>query len=436
MIDPSSIGYLVLLGMFCLIALHVPIGIAMSVAGLVGVGSIIGVDPAIALFGIEPSASLASQELAIIALFLLMGNFASAAGLSSDLYNLAYAFIGHKRGGLAMATITTCAGFGAVCGSSLATTATMTRIALPEMEKRSYSVQLSAGSIAAGSTLGVIVPPSVLLVLYAVLTEQFVTALFVAAIFPALIAIIFYLVAVWIYVIINPNSAPPSEYLPWKVKREALKRSWGVILLAVIVSGGIYSGFFTVSEAAACGASFAIIFAFMRGKLTYKIFFENLKETAASTSLIYLIIIGASIFSYAISLSGLPDIIVSNIQSLNLHPLIIIILIQIIYIILGSIFDTVAAMVITLPFVFPLIVGMGFDPIWWGVINVVVMEMGMITPPIGLNVFVIHGMASRIRLSSIYSGIVPFLFSDLLRLLLITFFPAICLWLPKTMGLL
>ncbi len=433
--EPSTIGCLVLLGMFCLIALHVPIGVAMSLAGLVGVGSIIGFDSAVALFGIEPSAAIASQELAIIALFLLMGNFASAAGLSGDLYNLAYAFIGHKRGGLAMATITTCAGFGAVCGSSLATTATMTRIALPEMEKRSYSVQLSAGSIAAGSTLGVIVPPSVLLVLYAVLTEQFVTALFVAAIFPALIAVIFYLVAVWIYVLIKPGSGPPSDRVSWETKKNALKQSWGVILLALIVSGGIYSGFFTVSEAAACGASFAIIFTALRKRLSSRIFFDNLKETAASTSLIYLIIIGASIFSYSISLSGLPDIIVSGIENLSLHPLLIIFLIQIIYIILGSIFDTVAAMVITLPFVFPVIVGMGYDPIWWGVINVVVMEMGMITPPIGLNVFVLHGMSSRISLSSIYAGIVPFLFSDLLRLIIITLFPAICLWLPKAMGL-
>jgi len=421
--------------MFILIALHVPIGIAMSVAGFIGTGFIIGFEPAFSLFGIEPSSAIASQELAIIALFLLMGNFAAAAGLSGDLYHLAHAFLGHRKGGLAMSTIATCAGFGAVCGSSLATTATMTRIALPEMQKRSYSMQLSTGSIAAGSTLGVIVPPSVLLVLYAVLTEQFVTALFVAALGPAVLAVIFYLLSVWFYVKVFPESGPAAERIPWPVRKEVLKKSWGVIFLATVVSGGIYSGFFTVNEAAAVGAAVAIAFTALRGKLTRSIFFDNLKETAASTALIYLIIIGASIFSYAITLSKLPEIIVVFIEQQNLQPFIIILLLEAVYIVLGSIFDTVAAMVITLPFVFPLIVGMGYDPIWWGIVNVIVMEMGMITPPIGLNVFVIHGMTDRVPLKTIYSGIVPFLFSDIFRLLIITFFPAVCLWLPKAMGL-
>lgn len=433
--EPPVIGGLVVAGMFIMIALHVPIGVAMAIAGLVGTGVLIGFDPALTLMGIEPSAAIASEELAIIALFLLMGNFAAAAGLSGDLYRLAQAFLGHRRGGLSMATVATCAGFGAVCGSSLATTATMTRIALPEMEQRGYSRRLSTGSIAAGSTLGVIVPPSVLLVLYAILTEQFVTALFVAALGPALIAVFLYLLSVFTYVTIAPAAGPSAERVPWPERRAVLKQSWGVVFLAFVVSGGIYSGIFTISEAAAVGAAVAIAFTALRGRLSKALFFSNLKETAASTALIYLIIIGASIFSYAISLSQLPDIIVTSIEDLGLEPLVVILLLEAMYIVLGSIFDTVAAMVITLPFVFPLVTGMGYDPIWWGVINVVVMEMGMITPPIGLNVFVLQGMAKKVPFSTIYAGITPFLLSDLVRLLILTLFPVLTLWLPKTMGL-
>ena len=433
--EPPVIGGLVVAGMFVMIALHVPIGVAMAIAGLIGTGALIGFAPAVALFGIEPSAAIASEELAIIALFLLMGNFAAAAGLSGDLYRLAQAFLGHRRGGLAMATVATCAGFGAVCGSSLATTATMTRIALPEMESRGYSRKLSTGSIAAGSTLGVIVPPSVLLVLYAILTEQFVTALFVAALGPAVIAVLLYMMAVIGYVTVAPDAGPAADRVSWPERRKILRQSWGVILLAFVVSGGIYSGIFTINEAAAVGAAVAIAFTAFRGRLSRSLFFENLKETAASTALIYLIIIGASIFSYAISLSQLPDIIVSSIEGLGLQPLIVILLLEAMYIVLGSIFDTVAAMVITLPFVFPLVTGMGYDPIWWGVINVVVVEMGMITPPIGLNVFVLQGMAKDVPFSTIYAGIGPFLISDVIRLLILTLFPVLTLWLPKAMGL-
>lgn len=429
------IGGLVVASMFVMIACHVPIGVAMAITGFIGTGILIGFEPAVALFGIEPSAAIASEELAVIALFLLMGNFAAAAGLSGDLYRLAQAFLGHRKGGLAMATVATCAGFGAVCGSSLATTATMARIALPEMESRGYSRRLSTGSIAAGSTLGVIVPPSVLLVLYAILTEQFVTALFVAALGPAVIAILLYMLSVVAYVKVAPAAGPAADRVPWRHRRTVLGQSWGVVFLAIVVSGGIYSGIFTVNEAAAIGATVAIAFAALRGRLSRRVFFDNLKETAASTALIYLIIIGASIFSYAISLSRLPDIIVGSIEDLGLAPLIVILLLEAMYIVLGSIFDTVAAMVITLPFVFPLITGMGYDPIWWGVINVVVMEMGMISPPIGLNVFVLQGMAKDMPLSTIYAGIGPFLVSDLIRLLILTLFPVLTLWLPKAMGL-
>ena len=433
--DAPVVGVLMLAAMFVLIAVHVPIGVAMALSGFVGVGILIGWDPAIALFGIEPAQAIASEELAVIAMFLLMGNFASAAGLSTDLYKLAQAFIGHRRGGLAMATIAGCAGFGAVCGSSVATVGTMARIALPEMQKRGYATHLATGSIASGSTLGIIVPPSVILVLYAILTEQFITALFVAAVVPALIATLGYLAAVIVYVRFNPEAGPAGERADWSARRRALTESWGVVVLAAIVSGGIYTGLFTVNEAAAVGAAVAVLFCWLRGKLNRDTFFANLKETASSTALIYLIIIGANTFTYFITLSHLPDILTTSIIESGLSAAMILFLLLIMYIILGSIFDTVAAMVITLPFVFPLITSLGYDPIWWGVINVVVVELGMITPPFGINCFVMQGMARNVSLGTVYRGVIPFVVADLARLFLLADLPILTLWLPKAIGM-
>ena len=432
--DAPLIGVLMLAAMFVLIAVHVPIGVAMALSGFVGIGILIGWDPAIALFSIEPAQAIASEELAVIAMFLLMGNFASAAGLSADLFKLAQAFVGHRKGGLAVATIAGCAGFGAVCGSSVATVGTMARIALPEMQSRGYAAHLATGSIASGATLGIIVPPSVILVLYAVLTEQFITALFVAAVVPAIIATLGYIVAVLIYVRFNPESGPAGPKLAWAARRQALKDSWGVLALAGIVSGGIYTGLFTVNEAAAVGAAVAVLFCWLRGKLTRASFFANLKETAASTALIYLIIIGANTFTYFITLSHLPDILTTSIIGSGLSPEMILFLLLVMYIILGSIFDTIAAMVITLPFVFPLIISLGYDPIWWGVINVIVVELGMITPPFGMNCFVMQGMARNVSLGTVYRGVMPFVYADVARLFLLAYVPFLTLWLPKAVG--
>ena len=435
LVDPAVIGSLALVAVLGMIALHVPIGAAMALGGFIGTGLIIGFGPAVAILGIDPSQQIASPELAVIALFLLMGNFAGAAGLSADLYRLAQAFIGHRRGGLAMATVASCAGFGAVCGSSLATVATMARIALPEMKQRGYADSLSTGSIASGATLGIIVPPSVIMVLYAILTEQFITALFVAAVVPAIIATVGYLIAVRASVALNPEAGPAGPRAPWPERWKAVKESWGVLLLAVLVSGGIYSGIFTVNEAASVGAALAIIFAWARGRLNRTSFFKSLKETAASTALIYLIIIGANIFGYCISLSHIPDIIITAIEALPIPDLMIIYLILAMYIVLGAIFDEVAAMVITLPFVFPVITAMGYDPVWWGIINVVVIEIGMIMPPIGINVFVMQGMAPGTSLRTIYTGVMPFVVADIIRLIILVALPALTLWLPKLVGL-
>ena len=419
--------------MFLLILLHIPIGIAMAVSGFIGFGILSNFGSAATLFATEPVGVISNLDLAVIPLFLLMGSFAGVSGLSGDLYRLAHAFLGHRRGGLALATIGGCAGFGAVCGSSLATAATMGRVALPEMLNRGYSPALASGSIAAGGTLGMLIPPSVIMVVYAFLAEQFVLTLFIAALIPALIAVLFHFIAIGVCVRINPEAGPAVELMRWSERWKVAQESWGVLLLLIAVIGGIYGGVFTVSEAASLGAGLAFLFTIGRGKLTAESFWFVLKETASNTAMIYLIISGASIFTYFISTTKMPDALVTSIIALDLPPLVIIGILMIVYLILGSVFDTIAAMVITMPFVYPLVVGVGYDPIWWGIVLVMVIEIGMITPPIGMNVFVIYGVAKTIPLGTIFRGIVPFLIADLARLTLIILFPILALWLPLAM---
>lgn len=433
--DPLTTGLLGLGAMFVLIALHIPIGVAMGLTGFVGVGLIIGFGPAASLLGTEPSSAIANEGLAVVALFLLMGSLAGTSGLSSELYRLAAAFLGHRRGGLALATIAGCAGFGAVCGSSVATAATMAKIALPEMRERGYASTIASGAIAAGGTLGMLIPPSVVMILYGVLTETYVIALFAAAILPGLVAVLFHFAAIWLYARLHPANMPAGRRYAWQERRRELAGAWAVVLLTVIVSGGIYSGIATVTEAAALGAGVTLVLALARRRLGWSAFLECLGSTAANTGMIFLIIVGASIFSYFVSLSQLPGELVGWIQSLDLPPTLVIVMLLLMYLVLGSVFDTIAAMVITLPFVFPLVTSMGYDPIWWGVINIMVIEIGLVTPPIGINVFVLHGMAKDLPLATIFRGVLPFLIADLARLAVLVAIPAISLWLPRALGL-
>lgn len=417
--------------MLTLIALHIPIGIAMGFVGVIGFGTVVGWGPAVSLLANEPASTLTNLNLAVIPLFMLMGNLAASAGLANDVYNIAHAFIGHRRGGLATATVIGCGGFGAVCGSGVATTATFGRVALPEMLERNYSPALASGSIAAGGTLGIIVPPSTIMVLYAILTEQFVVELFTAALIPAILAVIGYMLAVQVSVIMNPDSAPSIEKLPLKERLEALRKGWGVIVLSTIVLGGIYSGIFTVNEAAAIGVVVAFIFLLARRGFNFKELSTVLVQASAATAMIYVMVFGATIFSYFMSVTEAPSIIVDGIASLGLPSIGVIGLLLLLYIFLGAFFDEVAAMIITLPFVIPLVQSLGFDLVWWGIINVIVIEIGMITPPIGINVMVLNTLRRDINLQTIYRGIMPFFIADLLRLAILVAFPVLTLWLPK-----
>lgn len=434
--DPTTIGLAGIALMLLMIFLQVPIGVAMGVAGVLTFGIIRGnFEAALSLFGTETVGKIASAELAVIPLFLMMGYFATVGGLSRDLYRVAYALVGHVRGGLAMATIGGCAGFGAVCGSSIATATTMTRVALPEMERRGYSEKLATGVVAAGGTLGMLIPPSIILVLYGILTEQFVKTLFVAALIPAVLAVAMHVLTITYVVRRNPEMGPSGPRSSWLELLNAVKDGWAALLLMVAVTGGIYGGVFSVNESASVGAAMAFFIALLRGRLDWPRFWEALRDTASTTAMIYLMVIGASIFTFAVTLSGLPQVIVEGIRDTGLPGIYVVLLLMLMYLVLGAIFDTISSMVITMPFVFPLILDYGYDPIWWGVLTVMVIEIGMITPPIGLNVFVIKAMLPKTALSTIYRGVGPFILADIVRLGIVIAFPVLALYLVDLFGL-
>ena len=429
--DPLTIGWLGMIALFALIILKVPIGISMMVVGVVGFALQTNWTSAGTLLASEPSNLLASVDLATLPLFLLMGTFANAAGFSADIYAAAASFLGHRRGGLAYATIGGCAAFGAVCGSSTATAATFAKIALPDMLQRNYSPSFAAGAIAAGGTLKALIPPSLIMILYCIIAQTFIYDLFAAAIIPAIITIVLNLITVNIAVRLNPSAAPVSERQSWDERLAALKRATPALILMVAVFGGLYSGIFTVNEAASVAAVLAFVFALLRKRLHLGELFEGLFETARVSAMLYVILMGASIFTYFITLGRVPDSLIKTVASLDLSRTEIIVLILLAYIILGTVFDELSAMLITLPFVLPIITSLGYDPLWWGVIMVIQIELAMIHPPLGIIAFLIHGIAPTISLKQIYIGVTPYLIADFILLVLLVMFPDLALWLPR-----
>ena len=432
--EAITIALLGILIMFALIALHVPVGVSLAITGVGVFAWIVGFDEAVSLIGTEFSATLSNMDYSIIPFFILLGSLASAAGLSTDLFRLANSFLGHRRGGLALATVGGCAAFGSVCGSSLATVATMTRVALPEMLKRGYNPSLATGSIAAGGALGSLIPPSLIIVLYALLTDLDTRMLMIAAIIPAMLAIVMNALTIITIVRINPDIAPKGERASWTTRGQSLIKSWQVLLLGGVVAGGIYGGVFNITEAAAVGVVIAFVMCGMRGQLTKSNLREVLQETASNTAMIYMMLIGATILSYFLSISHMPEYTVTWIDSMNLPAFVVVLALYLMYLILGSIFETVAAMVITLPFVLPIVTGLDYDPIWWGIMMLSVIGTGMNTPPIGMNVFVLFGMTRDIPLKTIFAGTLPFVISDIIKLLILTTVPEITLWLPSIIG--
>lgn len=431
--SPLLIGAAGIAGLFLLILLQVPIGFAMIVVGVVGLALQSSWGPALTVLASEPANVLSNVDLATVPLFLLMGTFATTAGFSTDIYNAVAALFGHRRGGLAYATIGGCAAFGVVCGSSTATAATFARVALPEMLKRGYSPAFSTGTIAAGGTLKSLIPPSVVMILYCIVGKTFIFDLFLAAVVPALLAIALNLAAIAVVVRLRPAAAPVLARVEWHERWMALRRAAPVLVLMAGVFGGLYSGIFTVNEAASVAAVLSFVFALVRGRLTWTNLVRGLRESASATAMLYVILIGAFVFTYFITIARIPEALVLAIENLPLPALAIIFLLLAGYLVLGAVFDEISAMLITLPFVLPVIVKLGYDPVWWGVINVVVIELGMIIPPIGVIVFLLHGLAPEVPIRTIYRGVAPFIFADLLLLAVLTLFPSLALWLPQSL---
>ena len=424
---------LALVGLALLLVLsfaRVPIAFSMILVGFGGMVQVIGSRGAMANVGQTAFDAAVNYELSVVPLFILMGNFVTRARLSEELYNASNAFLGHRRGGLAMATVVACGGFSAICGSSLATAATMAKVAMPSMRKYGSSDALATGSIAARGTLGILIPPSVVLVIYGILTQSSIGKLFAAGVIPGIIAVIFYLLAVRGTIWFNPSSGPAGRRYSRAERRTALSKIWGVVLLFAIVMGGIYGGIFTPTEAAGIGAFGAFLFALARKALTWRIFAEVLLESAATTAMLFTVLIGALIFANFINLTDLPQALLDIASLFRETPWMVILAILVIYVLLGCVFESLSMILLTVPIFFPLIVELGYDPIWFGIVVVVITEISLITPPVGLNVFVLRGVLPDVKTGTIFRGVTPFWIADLFRMALIVGIPALSLWLP------
>jgi tripartite ATP-independent transporter DctM subunit len=424
----ALIGFAVML---VLALARMPIAFAMGLVGVVGFAWKVSWPAAFALVGSTTYETGLSYGLSIIPLFILMGNLVTRAGLSEELYTASYAFLGHKRGGLAMSTVVACGGFSAICGSSIATAATMAKVAIPPMRRFGYTDALASGSVAAGGTLGILIPPSIILVIYGILTGQNIGKLFIAGILPGMLAILCYLAAVSATVRLDPKSGPPGEKMPWPARLRALKNVWGVLVLFVVVLGGIYGGVFTPTEAAGIGAGGAFVFALLRKGWSWRLYREILVDSAVTTAMIFSILIGALLFANFINMTTMPAELIAFTDRFAANPLLVIVAICLIYVLLGCVLESMSMMLLTVPLFYPVVAHLGFDLIWFGIIVVVAIEISLITPPVGLNVFVLRSVLPDIPTRTIFRGLLPFVAADIVRLAILVLFPGISLYLTQ-----
>tara|TARA_Y100001936_G_scaffold83390_1_gene82066 strand:+ start:2214 stop:3512 length:1299 start_codon:yes stop_codon:yes gene_type:complete len=421
-----------LLMIILLISLGLPIAFSMMTVGFIGLSFIIGIEPALSMVGQVFFDNGMSYTLSILPLFLLMGNFVVKAGLADELYYASNAWLRHKKGGLAMATVIACGGFSSVCGSSLATAATMAKIALPSMKKYGYSDSLSAGVIAAGGTLGILIPPSMILVIYGIITSQDIGKLFLAGIIPGLLGIIGYIISVKLTLWKENKISEQLTPLPTSDKLKSLKGVSGILALFILVMGGIYLGIFTATEAAGIGAFGAFIIVVLKGKLSLSSFKDTLIETVKITSMLFFLLFGAILFSNFINLAGLPNDLRNFLSNFNFNIYTLLLLIFFIYLILGMVLESLSMMLLTVPIFYPLVAEMGGDLIWFGILVVVAVEISLITPPVGLNVHVLKTIVkNKMTLNTIFKGVIPFVFMDIIRLLILLIFPFLTLFLPN-----
>ena len=429
----DAIALLGFVSLFALMLLRVPVGMAMGLVGVVGFGAIVGSGPALKMVGQTSMRTVTDWNFAVVPLFLLMGSFATTSGMSRELFRAANAFVGHLRGGLGIATIAACGGFAAICGSSVATAATFSRVAYPEMRRFGYPQSFATGVIAAGGTLGIMIPPSTVFAVYGLITEQDIGKLFVAGIVPGIIAILMYMATVTIIGYARPGYLPAGQYSSWRERLDSLRDIWATLLLFLFVIGGIYGGLFTATEAAGMGAAGAFLIGIARRRLSRDDILHSLLEATRTTAAVFTVLIGAILFGYFLAITQTPQKVTEFLTGLGIGRYGVLALIMVMYLVLGCLMDALAMIILTVPIIFPVIKQLGFDPIWFGVIIVMTVELGLIHPPVGMNIFVIKSVVEDAKISTIFYGVLPFIVTDILRLILLIAFPILALWLPSKM---
>ena len=424
---------LAFIALFALIFWGVPIGFAMGGVGAVGFAAFVGWQPTGAMVGQIITDNVFNYGFSLLPLFVLMGNLITNAKLSDELYAASNAVLGHLRGGLAMSTILACGGFSAVCGSSMATAATMAKVAMPQMRHYGYDSGLAAASIAAGGTLGILIPPSAIMVIYGFMTDTDIGKLFIAGLIPGALGIVFYLIAVWVSVLVNPGAAGRGSRLAPLERLRALQGVAGVLTLFAVVMIGIYGGIFTPAEAAGIGAAGAFLIALKRGTLSWRSLAATLVETARTTSMMFIVLFGALVFSNFINVAGTPALLAQQLAAVAVPPIVVILMICCIYLVLGCLLESLSMMLLTLPIFYPIVSALGFDMVWFGIIVVVVIEISLITPPVGMNVFVLKAVVPDLKVTAVFRALIPFIAVDLVRLGLLIFVPITVLFLPSLM---
>ncbi|MBO9515634.1 MAG: TRAP transporter permease [Variovorax sp.] len=427
----AILGFFVL---FALMLLRVPVGMAMGLVGVTGYAWIVGPGPALKLVGQTSMRTVTDYTFGVIPMFMLMGALVSVSGVSRELFKAANSMIGHLRGGLGVATVLACGGFAAICGSSVATAATFSAVAYPEMRRFNYPQSFSTGVIAAGGTLGAILPPSTVLAVYAILTQQDIGKLFMAGIVPGILAMTMYVLTIVAIVKLRPGWLPGGQAKPWSERIADLKNVWAPLVLFIFVIGGLYGGFFTPTEAGGVGASGAFLLGLLRRKLDGPKIREALLSATRTAAAVFTVLIGALLFGYFLTITQSPQKLTEFLTSLGIGRYGVLALIMLMYLVLGCLMDAMAMIILTVPIIYPVIVHLGFDPIWFGVIIVMTVELGLIHPPVGMNVFVIKSVVKDVSFTTIFKGVLPFILTDILRLVILIAFPIIALWLPTRMG--
>ena len=429
----DAVAVIGFVSLFTLMLLRVPIGMALGLVGVTGFGYLTSMSPALKIVGHTTMRTVTDFNYAVVPLFLLMGAFATASGMSRELFRAANAFIGHLRGGLGIATILACGGFSAICGSSVATAATFSRVAYPEMRRFNYPESFSAGVIAAGGTLGILIPPSTVLAIYGIITEQDIGKLFIAGVIPGILAVAMYVATVSIIGWTRPGFLPSGPKSTWAERIDSIKSVWATLILFAFVIGGLYGGMFTATEAAGAGAGGAFVIGVVRGRLSGKQTLQCLLETTRTTAAVFTILIGALLFGYFLTITQPPQKVTAFLTGLGIGDYGVLSLILLMYLVLGCLMDALAIVILTVPIIFPLVKEMGFDPIWFGIIIVMTVELGLISPPVGMNIFVIKSVLEDIKISTIFFGVIPFILTDLIRLVILVMFPILATWLPSHM---